>query len=68
MLTSITALKECAERGNASRTVVRQPRAMYVTPRLLDYGRLVDLTAGGSSARQSEVFNGCNAQAFLFRC
>lgn len=40
----------------------------YSTPKLTRFGSVSALTAGGSSSQTSEFFNGCKAQAFLFRC
>ena len=60
---------ECEQDAGAfAAPIVRKARAVYRSPALKDYGRIADLTAGGSSNRTSEVFNGCRAQAFLFRC
>lgn len=40
----------------------------YSTPKLTRFGSVSALTAGGSSNRVSEVFNGCSAQALFVRC
>jgi hypothetical protein len=43
-------------------------KSAYDAPALTCFGKVGDLTAGGSARKVSEALNGCPAQQVIFRC